>query len=117
MNVDQYFQSKSTSLKASELPPGQQVRVTIETCEEVVFKEDDGTDKPKIRLGFTDKEKGLILNKTNAMSIGHVYGPNTDEWLGKEIFLYSTKVDFGGNMVDAIRVNIPMQEATDAPPF
>lgn len=114
INVDQYFQSATNALKASDLPAGKQARVTIEKCEEVMFKEEDGKDKPKIRLSFKGKEKGLILNKTNAMSISHVYGPDTDGWIDKEVFLYSTKVDFGGQMVDAIRINIPLQTADDS---
>lgn len=117
MNVDQYFQSTSNALKASDLPPGSQVRVAIEKCEEIMFKADDGKEQPKIRISFVGKEKGLILNKTNAMTISHVYGPDTDQWLNKEIFLFSTKVDFGGQMVDAIRVNVPLQEEEGPLPF
>lgn len=114
INVDQYFQSASNALKASDLPPGKQARVIIAGCEEVVFKGDDGKEQQKIRLSFQGKEKGLILNKTNAMTISHVYGADTDGWINKEIFLFSTKVDFGGQMVDAIRINVPLQEVDSA---
>ena len=110
INVDQYYQSSTNSLKASDLPPGKQARAVIESCDEVVFKGDDGKEQPKLSLSFKDKEKCLVLNKTNAMTISHVYGPDTDGWINKEIFLFSTKVDFGGQMVDAIRINVPLQE-------
>ncbi len=113
INIDQYYQSATNALKASDLPPGKQARVTIEKCEEVMFKSDDGKEQPKLRLSFHNKEKGLVLNKTNAMTVSHVYGPDTDGWIGKEIFLFSTKVDFAGQMVDAIRINVPLQEAND----
>lgn len=112
INVDNYFQSASNALKASDLPTGVKARVVVESCEEIMFREDDGKDKAKLKLSFVGKEKGLILNKTNAMTISHVYGPSVSEWYGKEIFLYSTKVDFGGQMVDAIRIDMPMQEST-----
>lgn len=108
INIDNYF-SSGNSLKASDIAQGTQVRAVIERCEEVMFKGDDGKDQPKLRLAFQGQEKGLILNKTNAMSIAHQYGSDTDQWIGKEILLYSTKVDFGGSMVDAIRINTPMQ--------
>lgn len=117
MNVDQYFQSASNALKASDIPPGQQARVTIEKCEEIIFKNDEGKDQPKIKMSFVGKEKGLILNKTNATTIAHVYGPDTDNWLGKEIFLFSTTVPLGDKMVDAIRINMPLEEAEEALPF
>jgi len=111
INIDTYYQSTTNALKASDLPAGKQARVTIMDIEEVLFKGDDGKEQKKIRLSFVGKEKGLILNKTNAMTIGHVYGPDTDSWKGKEIFLFSTKVTFGDGMVDAIRINMPLQEA------
>lgn len=117
INIDQYYQSATNALKAGDLPPGKQVRVTISEITEIMFRGDDGKDQPKIKVSFVGKDKGLILNKTNAMSIGHVHGPDTDAWTGKEIFLYSTKVDFGGNMVDAIRINMPLQEATETDNF
>lgn len=110
INVDSYYQSATSSLKASDLPPGKQARVNIERCEEIGFDE-NGVTKNKLKLSFVGKEKVLILNKTNAMTIAHVYGGDIDGWIGKEIFLYSTKVDFGGQMVDAIRINVPLQEA------
>ena len=113
INVDNFFQSSTNALKASDLPAGKQAKVVIENCEAVTFKGDDQKEQQKIRLSFVGKEKGLILNKTNAMTISHVYGPDTDGWKGKEIFLYSTKVDFGGQMVPAIRVDVPMVEAAE----
>ena len=109
INVDKYF-SSSDSFKAADIPANTKARVVIESCSEVQFKGGEG--KPpenKLRLAFVGHEKGLILNKTNAMTISSLYGGDTDGWMGKEIFLYQTKVDFGGQMVDAIRIDTPMQ--------
>lgn len=111
INVDKYF-SSSDSLKAADIPPNTKARVVIESCSEVEFKDNNtGKTEHKLRLSFMNQEKGLILNKTNAMTIAGLYGGDTDGWLNKEIFLYQTKVSFGDQMVDAIRVDLPMQTA------
>ena len=71
--------------------------------------------KKKIALSFQNKEKSLVLNKTNAIAIAHVYGPECKDWLGKQIILYSTKVDYAGQMVDAIRVRVVVQGDSENP--
>jgi hypothetical protein len=111
INVDNVYQSKSNFLKAADLPTGKKIKVTIESSE-LVQMDDNGVMKDKVSVHFVGKEKTLMLNKTNSGTISHVYGPDTDGWNGKEIFLFSTQVDFGGQMVPAIRVDIPMVEAT-----
>ena len=60
---------------------------------------------------FREKEKGLVLNKTNATSIASCLGDDTDEWLGCKVVLYPTEVQFSGKMVEAIRVK---EKATKA---
>ena len=50
------------------------------------------------------KEKRLVLNKTNAMTIASLYGYEVDEWKGKRITLYPTQADAFGKTVDCIRV-------------
>ena len=62
---------------------------------------------------FDGKEKGMVLNKTNAMLLAEVYGPETNGWIGKEVQLYVEKVQFKGELVDAIRVR-PHQEVNTA---
>lgn len=111
INVENVYQSKSNFLKAADLPAGKQVKVTVESCE-LVQMDDNGVTKDKVNVHFVGKEKTLMVNKTNSGTIAHVYGNDTDGWIGKEIILFSTQVDFGGQMVPAIRVSIPMQEAS-----
>ena len=112
INVDSIYQSKSNFLKAADLPAGKQVKVVIESCE-LIQMDDNGAMKDKVNVHFVNKERTLMLNKTNSGAISHVYGPDTDSWIGKEILLYSTQVDYAGQMVPAIRVNIPLQTATE----
>lgn len=55
-------------------------------------------------LSFEEEEKGLVLNKTNTNTIARLYGDDTDDWIGKQITLFATEVQFQGDMVEAIRV-------------
>lgn len=60
---------------------------------------------------FLKTEKGLVLNKTNSNIIAKTYGEETDQWMGNQIELYPTMVDFQGDQVEAIRVRAPKRNA------
>jgi len=107
-NINDVYQSDNNHLKATDLPPGKQVQVTIAGYEIVEF-DDDGKKSKKVVLNFQGAEKTLVVNKTNATTIAAVLGEELDTWIGKAICVYSTKVDFGGKMVDAIRVFMPRE--------
>jgi hypothetical protein len=104
-DIDDIF-SSGTYLKASDLVDGESV-LTISSVEIVEFTEKDGKQRRKPILSFLGTDKKLVCNKTNGLIIGEVYGKNTDNWAGKPITLYATRVDFGGKLVDAIRVRPP----------
>ena len=55
-------------------------------------------------LYFADVKKGLVLNKTNATTIGSVHGQELEGWTGKEIELFEQMVPFQGQNVPSIRV-------------
>lgn len=99
MHIDQAFPSKY--IKASDLK-GRDVTVVIASAE----IESIGDDR-KLVLGFQGKEKTLVCNRTNAMVISDMYGMDTDQWLGREIVLFATKVPFQGKLTDAVRVKEP----------
>lgn len=64
-------------------------------------------DDEKPVLYFLGKEKGIVLNKTNAQNIAVVYGDDTNDWTEQEIVLFPAMVDFQGKTVEAIRVRAP----------
>ncbi len=97
MILDQMFPSKW--LKASDLQ-GQTIPVVITR----VVVEDIGDEAGKPIAYFQGRDKGLILNKTNAMSIGLVHGQDTDGWIGKTIELFPAVVMYQGQNVPCIRV-------------
>ena len=104
MNINDFYQTESKWLKASDLKgkDGRPVKAKlfINRVEAVEFK--DGTKK--LGVFFDGKEKGLVLNKTNAQLIAEQHGQDVEGWRGKEIRIYPTTTDFGGERVECIRV-------------
>lgn len=96
MNINETF--PSNFLKAADLQ-GAQPTVTISH----VKIEDIGEDRKPV-LYFVGKDKGIVLNKTNATNISDAYGPETDDWTGKKVTLFTAWVDFQGRSVEAIRI-------------
>jgi hypothetical protein len=81
-------------------------RVEMETLGQGKNKE----DKPVAY--FRETDKSLALNKTNSNVISGLYGDDTDNWVGKRVTLYSTEVEFQGNMTLAIRIRMKKPAAT-----
>jgi hypothetical protein len=110
VNINEVFPSKY--LKASDLQ-GKSVKVVVDRIEIEKMGEDT---KPV--LYFKGKGKGMVLNKSNAQVIAAHYSPETAGWLGKEIKLYPGKVNFNGQMVDSLKIEIipPSDGPDDALP-
>ena len=106
MDIKSVFSGET--LKASDLQD-REIPVIIAGIEMKKF--DNGN---KLVLRFEGKKKTLVCNKTNANRIAAMYGPNTDLWIGNEITLYSDKVDFQGELVDAIRIKIIKKQAAQS---
>jgi arabinogalactan endo-1,4-beta-galactosidase len=100
----------SDYLKAADLQ-GQAVTVTMAH----VSIETVGKDQKPI-LYFQGKERGLVLNKTNASKISEMYGDDTENWTGGKIILYEAMVDFKGDTVAAIRVRLAQRQGNGKPP-
>ena len=98
-NIQDAFPSKF--LKASDLQGAE----PVVTMDHVAF-EPVGRDKEmKAVLYFQGKEKGLVLNKTNANKITELTKSGiTEEWEGQKIRLYATETQFGGDTVECIRI-------------
>lgn len=108
MNVNEIFKS-SDNLAADDLT-GKEWTLTVGSVEIREFEE-DGYKKRKPMITFQETEKTFVCNKTNTMMIAEFCGDDTDKWCGRKITLYPTKTDFGGKIVDCIRIRPP----ADAP--
>jgi hypothetical protein len=94
-NIDDIFKSKTWKGTEIDKP----VYLTITECRTHEF--DDGT---KLVLSFKEDERGLVCNKTNALTIADGYGRDTDNWIGKPLKLFKARVTYQGRMTDAVRV-------------
>lgn len=108
MKMSEEFPSKY--LKAADLQ-GREVRVTMSNVE----REKIGDDTKPV-LYFKGKEKGIVLNKTNAGTISDSYGDDTDDWFDQPLILFSVMVDFNGKVGPAIRCRVPTAKDNKAPP-
>lgn len=103
----------SDYVKAADLQ-GRTATVTIAS----VSIEEIGKDRKPV-VYFRGKEKGMVLNKTNANTISALYGDETDNWVNQPVTLYVAWVDFQGKSVEAIRVRAPQgqqpQQQAQAP--
>jgi len=98
-NINDAF--PSNYLKASDLQ-GKEVVVTVDRVEfEAVGRERE----MKAVIYFVGKQKGIVLNKTNAKKIIEISGSAiTEEWAGTQLKIYPTETEFGGETVDCIRI-------------
>jgi hypothetical protein len=96
MNVNEAF--PSNYLKAADLQ-GREVPVVVSH----VTMEKVGNDQKMVAY-FQGKQKGVIINKTNAMNIAAAFGPVTEGWAGKQVVLFSVWTDFHGKSVQALRL-------------
>lgn len=108
----------SKYLQAGDLK-GKQVTVAIEAIDprgELQVAGGKSETKPVVRLKGAKKD--WVLNKTNAKIIAKLYGNEVTAWIGKHITLYATKVRFGPELVEAIRVaeRVPAAKETQPQP-
>lgn len=102
MNLNDLFPGKF--LKAADL----QGREPVVTIARVTLEPMGRTQELKGVVTFKGKTKGLKLNKTNAQAIAQIAGSqNTDAWTGRQVQLFTTTADFGGQTYDVIRVKAP----------
>jgi hypothetical protein len=93
----------SNYLKATDVETD--TTLTIDSVEMHTFKTRDGSEELKPLVMFREEKRGLILNKTNTKLIARaLQSDDTDDWSGMQVTLYATEVEFGGDIVDAIRV-------------
>lgn len=103
MRVSDAFPSKY--LKCADLK-NKQVTLTVTQ----VIQEEIGKDV-KLVAYFDGAKKGLVMNKTNCQVIASRYGDETNNWPGAEIMVYPDKTTFNGQVVDCIRVRLPVDAA------
>jgi hypothetical protein len=100
MNINEAFPGKY--IKSVDLK-GREVTVVVASVEMETINA-AGERFPVMH--FQGKERGMIIKKTNANRLEHMFGPDTENWIGKEITIRAEPVEFQGKIVDGIRVKI-----------
>ena len=108
-SLSEAFPSKY--LKAIDLENQEAIATISKVTSEVL--ENDGKKEEKAVVYFEGFDKGLVLNKTNGLSIAEIAGSEVFEsWPGACICLFTMPVQFGSKLVEAIRVKRPPAPAT-----
>lgn len=100
-------------LGSHNLEEGEEMLLTISKFEgEEMVQTTDGTKSPKMVLYFVEDKPKMILNVTNAATLGSLYGSHPDKWLGKRVQLYAARVKSFGKDTDALRIRdfVPPEE-------
>jgi hypothetical protein len=118
LKLDKLFTSKW--LRASDIDEiaDEDTQTAIVTIDRVEMAEigQGAESQEKPVMYFKGIEPGMVLNKTNAGTLGKLLGNDTDEWIGKKIGLFTTEVDYAGNQVLAIRVRMKLPKVKKVQP-
>lgn len=107
----------SNLLKAQDVTDaGGEMELTIFNVEIKEFDGDSGAKERKPIVVFSEGDKRMVLNKTNANRLSEMFGDDTDGWINKKIILHVEQTDFQGKSVPSVRVKIlgGKQAAVDA---
>lgn len=85
--------------------PGETKTLTIARVVREMIHGVDGKTEECTVVYFSEPEKPLILNVTNAKAISKIAGsPYIEKWAGVRVYLHVEKVKAFGEVVDAVRV-------------
>jgi hypothetical protein len=102
-----YFKSESKYFRSSDFT--KEIIGTIGSVESAEFKNDDGSAAVKPVLHFQDMPRALVLNKTNFTALSLMFGEDTDGWVGENVALCPSRVDFKGKTMPTIKVRRPQK--------
>src|SRR5258708_37310191 len=98
MNYEKLFPGRF--IKSADFD-GKDVNLVI-----VAVRAEDIEDKPKAVMTFEHTKKEMVLCRTNAEALKLMWGPETNNWVGKRVTLFPAviKDPFGDGEITAIRV-------------
>lgn len=101
---------------AYALEPGKDKILTIKVIKSEVVTGPNGKKEDCTVAHFHEKEKPMILNRTNQKTIQKIYKtPYIEEWAGRKIQIYADMVKFGGELVEALRIRPFIPKQADLP--
>ena len=91
-NFDDLYGSKYFGAAALN---GQRKRARIIKVDIDDLREKDGSTRRKYVVYFEGEERGLPLNKTNALRLAQAFGKDRTKWIGGHVELYSEMTGLG----------------------
>ena len=111
MNINDLYPSKY--LKSDDLG---NARITLQVAT-IKLEEVAENEPAKPVMFFNGKDKGMVLNKTNALLCAHCWGQDTDQWAGQWLDLFVEPKMFQGKVVNGLSVapKLPNSDTAPAP--
>jgi hypothetical protein len=108
---------KSNFLKKEDV--GQGALATIAKVDQENVAKEGAPHEYKVCLYFTEFEKPMVLNSTNAQIVAKITGQEEDiekTWIGARVVLYNDpNITFQGKLIGGIRIRAPRQSAILSP--
>ena len=87
-----------------DVPDGEDLVLTIDKAARDDVKNERGSER-KLTLHFVEDYKPMILNATNSKALSEAVGSTkVEDWSGKRVAIYTTKVTAFGGTTDALRI-------------
>lgn len=87
------------------LDNGRDMTLTIDKVVREVVTSTGGKKEECTVAHFKEKQKPMILNRTNSKMIQKIYGtPYIEEWVGKKITVYASTTKLAGDEVECLRI-------------
>jgi hypothetical protein len=99
---------KSNFLKKEDVGEGALLTITGFSEENVAME--GAEPEMRVCLHFSEVKKPLVMNQTNALTIGDFLGHDNIEqvWIGKQVVLFNDPtVSYAGKRIGGIRVRAP----------
>ena len=97
-----------------DVPDNGDLILTIDHAARDDVKNERGSER-KLTIHFVEDYKPMILNATNSKAITAAHGSSkVEDWAGKKIAIYTTKVTAFGGTTDALRIRTTAPKVTEA---
>jgi hypothetical protein len=97
------FPSKTLLLGSHNLNDGEELVATIKSVGLQEIKDQNGKTE-QVPVMVFENAPPMVLNITNSTTIASLYGDKYDQWAGKSVQIYATKVKAFGEVVTALRI-------------
>lgn len=108
--------TKSSFLKGDDVSEDSVIYQIKDVNEESMH----GDAEMKLVLYFVERERGMVLNKTNVVRLVKLFGEDGNAWIGKTVRIKTEYVDFPiGTVTRVLRIDpqpVPQPPADAQPP-